>query len=193
MKTIKMIVGLGNPLNQYHNTRHNVGYWFINMLSDLHKISFKFKKIFSGYISNITVNNHVIYLLRPHVFMNVSGISVGSVSSFYKIDLSDILIVRDELDLFPGTIKIKFGKGHNGHNGVKSIINHFSIKNNFMQLCIGIGRPIQKKNVSTFVLKAPEKIEGNIIKKAILEFILLTKDNIYKKKFLKNKKIIINQ
>ncbi len=188
-----MIVGLGNPLNQYCNTRHNVGYWFINMLSNVHKISFKFKKSFLGYVSNITVNNHLIYLLRPHVFMNVSGFSVHAASSFYKIDLSDILIVRDELDLFPGIVKIKFGKSHNGHNGVRSIISHFSSKDDFMQLCIGIGRPTQKKNVSTFVLKKPTKKEGSIIKKAILEFILLTKDYIYKKKFLKNKKIIINK
>ncbi|VFP83613.1 aminoacyl-tRNA hydrolase [Buchnera aphidicola] len=189
MSTIKMIVGLGNFSDQYNHTRHNVGYWFIDMLSDFYKISFNFKKKFLGYISNIILNNHKIYFLKPYLFMNLNGHSVHALSHFYKINLSDILIVRDELDLFPGVLKIKFGTSHNGHNGVKSIVNCFVNKNNFMQLCIGIGRPKQKKNVSKFVLSIPDVIEMNMIKKAIFKFILLTKNKIYKKNFLINKMI----
>ncbi|VFP78111.1 Peptidyl-tRNA hydrolase [Buchnera aphidicola (Cinara cuneomaculata)] len=192
MNTIKMIVGLGNYLDQYADTRHNVGHWFINMLSDFYKVSFNFKKKFLGYVSCITLNNNKIYLLRPNLFMNLSGYSVRALSSFYKIDLSEILIVRDELDLIPGIMKIKFGTHHNGHNGVKNILKFLVSKGNFLQLCIGIGRPEQKKNISEFVLKAPNLIEMNMIKKSIFEFILLTKNRIYQKKFLINKTININ-
>ncbi|VFP81047.1 Peptidyl-tRNA hydrolase [Buchnera aphidicola (Cinara kochiana kochiana)] len=191
MSTIKMIVGLGNSLHQYSHTRHNVGHWFVNMLSDFYKISFNFKKKFLGYVSYITVDNNKIYFLRPNLLMNVSGHSVYALSYFYKIALSDILIVRDELDLLPGVLKIKVGVNHNGHNGVKSIVSCFTDKNKFMQLCIGIGRPEQKKYISKFVLNPPNAIEMNMIKKAMFKFILLTKNKIYHKKFLANKIITV--
>ncbi|VFP81423.1 aminoacyl-tRNA hydrolase [Buchnera aphidicola] len=193
MKKIKMIVGLGNSFHKYYETRHNVGFWFINMLSDFYKSSLKLKKRFLGFISSIKLKNNKIYLLRPNLFMNLNGNSVYALSSFYKIKLSEILIVRDELDLLPGVLKIKIGTSYNGHNGVKSIIDIFKNKSTFMQLNIGIGRPKLKKNVSNFVLNNPSIIEKKMIIKAIFEFIFLTKDNIYKKDFLKNKKIVLNK
>ncbi|ABJ90599.1 aminoacyl-tRNA hydrolase [Buchnera aphidicola] len=191
MNKIKMIVGLGNSVYKYNQTRHNVGFWYINMLSSFYKTSLKFKKKFSGYVSSFFLNNNKIFLLKPDLFMNLNGYSVFALSSFYKIKLSEILVVRDELDLSPGILKVKYGIGHNGHNGVKSIINTFEKKKPFIQLCIGIGRPEFKKNVSNFVLECPSKIDTINIKKAILKFIFLTKDYIYKKEFLKNKKIIL--
>ncbi|VFP88119.1 Peptidyl-tRNA hydrolase [Buchnera aphidicola (Cinara piceae)] len=192
MNKIKMIVGLGNSFHQYDETRHNVGFWFVNILSDFYQSSFKLKKRFLGFVSSIKLNNNKIYLLKPNLFMNLNGNSVYALSSFYKIKLSEILIVRDELDLFPGVLKIKVGTSDNGHNGVKSIINIFKNKNAFMQLNIGIGRPKLKKNISNFVLDNPSIIEKKMIIKAILEFIILTKNNIYKKDFLKNKKIVLS-
>lgn len=186
-----MIVGLGNPVHQYSKTRHNVGFWFIDMIANFYKTSLQFKKKFFGSIALIKINNNTIYLLQPDLFMNVNGRSVLAFSSFYNIQLSSILIVRDELDLLPGTLKVKYGTSHNGHNGVKSIIYSFKKNSKFMQLCIGIGRPLLKDNVSSFVLNHPNQCEKKLITQAMLKFIFLTKNSIYKKSFLKDIKIIL--
>ncbi|VAX76419.1 aminoacyl-tRNA hydrolase [Buchnera aphidicola] len=190
MKRIKMIVGLGNKSNQYYNTRHSAGFWFIDAIANFYKTELKFKKKFYGYISSIKLHNKIIYLLRPNLFMNVSGYSVKAVSLFYKISLSEILIVRDELNILPGFFKIKYGRYHNGHNGIKSIINNLKSGSSFFQLCLGIGRPRFQEDVSKYVLSEPNDIEAKKIHRLILRFIFFTKENIYKKEFLKSKIVL---
>jgi PTH1 family peptidyl-tRNA hydrolase len=103
--------------------------------------------------------------------MNLNGKSVFKMASFYNIHLSEILIIHDDLELCPGIVKIKYGYGHNGHNGLRNIISCFQKKIDFYRFRIGIGRPEKKNLVSSFVLSSPTKTENMLIKKAILHTI----------------------
>lgn len=171
MKNIKLIVGLGNFGTQFLETRHNVGFWYLNELSNYLGITFNKERKFFSDIAKITLENQKIYLLKPRTYMNLSGFSVFSFSSFYKIKFSEILIIRDELDLLPGTIKLKINSGSNGHNGIKNILHFFKKDNIYMQICIGIGRPRFSKHISSFVLQKPNSIEKDLILISIKKFI----------------------
>jgi PTH1 family peptidyl-tRNA hydrolase len=98
------------------------------------------------------------HLLKPQTFMNISGRAVGAVAQFYKIEPAQILVVHDELDLPPGSAKLKLGGGHGGHNGLKDIIAHLGTKD-FWRLRVGIGHPGERNEVSNYVLNAPRKEE----------------------------------
>ncbi|WP_343187891.1 aminoacyl-tRNA hydrolase [Buchnera aphidicola (Periphyllus koelreuteriae)] len=170
---IKLIVGLGNPIEKYNKTRHNVGIWYIRLLSKYFNVQFTKIKKFSGYKSEIFFLNKKILLFFPDIFMNLNGYSVFSLSKFYNISLNEILIIHDELDLFPGHIKLKYGYGSNGHNGLKSIICKFKNHTFYKRLSIGIGRPIFRNDISNFVLSKPTINEKKLILKSIYESINL--------------------
>ncbi|MCW5197732.1 aminoacyl-tRNA hydrolase [Buchnera aphidicola] len=162
-----MIVGLGNPFKKYNHTRHNVGIWYLEILSKFFNVSFKKSKKFSGYISKIFLLKKQIILFIPNIFMNLNGVSIFQISNFYNINLNEILIVHDELDLLPGILKFKYGYGSNGHKGLKSIIQIFQKKIFYKRLSIGIGRPQEKKNIANFVLSKPTFSEKKKILKSI--------------------------
>jgi len=166
MSEIKLIVGLGNPGKEYVNTRHNAGFWWLNTLAHQHNIQFKADSKFHGLFARSALHGHEIYLLKPQTFMNVSGRSVGALAKFYKIDAAQILVVHDELDLPPGSAKLKLGGGHGGHNGLKDIIAHLGTKE-FWRLRLGIGHPGERSEVSNFVLNAPRKEEQGLIDAAM--------------------------
>jgi len=168
LNTIKMIVGLSNPKIQYHTTRHNVGSWFVYCLAKRYIKVFKEEKKFFGFTSFLNTQSKFIRLLVPNIFMNINGKSVFQMASFYNIDLEEILIIHDDLELKPGVSKLKYSYGHNGHNGLRNIINTFNKKTNFYRFRIGIGRPINQHDISSFVLSTPNKIEKDLIKKSIL-------------------------
>ncbi|HMI76968.1 MAG TPA: aminoacyl-tRNA hydrolase [Buchnera sp. (in: enterobacteria)] len=189
-----MIVGLGNPIKQYNNSRHNIGSWYIQELVKVHNKNLKIEKKFFGYISKIYINNKMLLLLIPNIFMNISGKSVFCMSSFYNIHIDEILIVHDELDLLPGEIKYKYGTGHNGHNGLRNIKYVFGKNIFFSKISIGIGRPIIKKDISSFVLSPPTATENILIKKSIKKIVFMTDQiiqSIFKKKLL-NKSFYID-
>ncbi|WP_425333433.1 aminoacyl-tRNA hydrolase [Buchnera aphidicola] len=167
MNKIKMIIGLGNPISNYKNTRHNVGIWYIKLLSNYFHSNFKKIKKFLGYKCKISFLKKDILLFFPDIFMNLNGNSILKVSQFYNIKLSEMLVIHDELDLLPGFIKIKYGYGSNGHNGLKSVIEKFNKNTFYHRLSIGIGRPNFRKDVSNFVLSTPKLNEKNIILKSI--------------------------
>lgn len=171
MNIIKLIIGLGNPYKKFYHTRHNVGMWYLRELASFFHVKFKKEKKFLGEFASIITNNYKIYLFQPEIFMNLSGSLVFNFSSYYKIKSSEILVVRDELDLCPGVLKFKYSSGHNGHNGMKSLISFFKKKNVFMQLCIGIGRPKFRSQIIDFVLSPPSIIEKRLIKQNIIQFI----------------------
>ncbi len=166
-----MIVGLSNPKVQYHNTRHNVGSWYIYSLAKNYFKILKEEKKFFGFTADLIIKSHFIRLLVPNIFMNINGQSIFKMASFYNINLNEILIVHDDLELAPGIVKLKYGYGHNGHNGLRNIINIFNKKNNFYRLRIGIGRPENKNQISSFVLSIPTNTEKILIKKSILHTI----------------------
>ncbi len=156
---IKLIVGLGNPGAEYEMTRHNVGFWFADLISSKYSGNFTKETRFNAELSRVFINNKDVRILKPQTFMNRSGQSVGEVCRYFKIEPEEILVVHDELDLPPGVAKLKKGGGHGGHNGLRDIIAHLSSKN-FLRLRIGIGHPGQSSKVTGHVLSAPGKTEN---------------------------------
>lgn len=174
MTTIKLIVGLANPGNEYAATRHNTGAWFVEQLADRYHQSLKNDPKFFGYSSRITISGHDVRLLVPTTFMNLSGKAVQAMATFYQIKPEEILVAHDELDLNPGIAKFKFGGSHGGHNGLKDIANKLGNNPNFYRLRIGIGHPGDKNKVVGFVLNKPSKAEQELIDKAIDESVRCT-------------------
>jgi len=163
---IKLIVGLGNPGKEYSNTRHNAGFWWVDELTRIHNVNFKADSKFHGLVARANLHGHEVHLLKPQTFMNISGRAVGAVAQFYKIEPAQILVVHDELDLPPGSAKLKLGGGHGGHNGLKDIIAHLGTKD-FWRLRVGIGHPGERNEVSNYVLNAPRKEEQTLIDEAM--------------------------
>src|SRR5512143_2315034 len=163
---IKLIVGLGNPGREYEATRHNAGFWWVDEFARTQGVNFKTDNKFHGLVARASVHGHETHLLKPQTFMNVSGRSVVALALFYKILPDQILVVHDELDLPPGSAKLKLGGGHGGHNGLKDIIAHLGTKD-FWRLRIGIGHPGDRAEVVNFVLNAPRKEEQGSIDEAL--------------------------
>jgi len=166
MSEIKLIVGLGNPGAQYAGTRHNAGFWWVEEFARAHGATFRTESKFHGLVARATLHGREVHLLMPQTFMNVSGRSVVALALYFKILPDQILVVHDELDLPPGSAKLKLGGGHGGHNGLKDIIAHLSTKD-FWRLRIGIGHPGERSEVSNFVLNPPRKEEQVLIDQAM--------------------------
>ena len=164
---IKLIVGLGNPGSEYAKTRHNAGFWWVDELCANERISLKPEKKFHGNTARLSLNSHDLWLLQPMTFMNASGRAVQSLVTFYKILPQEILVVHDELDLLPGTVKMKPGGGHGGHNGLKDIIAQLGTQD-FWRLRIGIGHPGDRDAVIGFVLQPPRSEERALIEESII-------------------------
>ena len=174
MTTIKLIVGLANPGNEYAATRHNAGAWFVDQLAERYHQSLKNEPKFFGYSSRITLSGQDVRLLVPTTFMNLSGKAVQAMATFYQIKPEEILVAHDELDINPGIAKFKFGGSHGGHNGLKDIASKLGNNLNFYRLRIGIGHPGDKNKVVSYVLNKPSKSEQELIDKAIDESVCCT-------------------
>jgi PTH1 family peptidyl-tRNA hydrolase len=163
---MKLIVGLGNPGQQYEKTRHNVGFWFVDRLVDQSNTAWALEKRFSGRVATVELAGQKILLLQPVTFMNLSGQSVVALMRYYQIDVSECLVVHDELDFAPGVVRLKQGGGHAGHNGLRSIIACAG-GSAFARLRLGIGRPEGMRSVADYVLAVPSKSELEKINAAI--------------------------
>jgi peptidyl-tRNA hydrolase, PTH1 family len=162
---IKLIAGLGNPGRDYADTRHNAGFFFIDRLAEQCKVSLKNEAKFFGKLARVPVPGKELWLLEPQTFMNRSGQGVGSLASFYKLRPEEILVVHDELDLPPGTVKIKFGGGVAGHNGLKDIAARLG-SHDFWRMRIGIGHPghaDESDKVADYVLKRASREDQALI------------------------------
>jgi PTH1 family peptidyl-tRNA hydrolase len=148
---LKVIVGLGNPGPKYTETRHNAGFWFIEEVARKYSATFRPEKKFHGEVAKISLEGNNIWLLKPDTFMNRSGLAVQSLLSFYRITADQLLVAHDEIDLPPGTAKLKTGGGHGGHNGLRDIISQLGTKD-FHRLRIGVGHPGSKDQVVDYVL-----------------------------------------
>ncbi|BBF12107.1 peptidyl-tRNA hydrolase [Haemophilus influenzae] len=169
MSEIKLIVGLGNPGDKYADTRHNAGEWLIERLARRFKVLLNPENKFFGKTARTLVNGKEVRLLVPTTFMNLSGKAVGALASFYRIKPEEILVIHDELDLPPGTAKLKQGGGHGGHNGLKDIVAQLGNKNNFYRLRIGIGHPGHRDLVAGYVLNKPSPADRNALEKVLDE------------------------
>ncbi len=147
---VKLIVGLGNPGSRYQWTRHNAGFMVLDRLSHLAGIPVA-KKGSSALSGEGFWLGHRLILLKPQTFMNLSGRSLAEVARFYKIHNEEIIVVHDDLDIPFGSVRLKKGGGHGGHNGLRSILSDFGT-GDFIRLRIGIGRPV-RGDVVDYVLQ----------------------------------------
>jgi PTH1 family peptidyl-tRNA hydrolase len=178
MSGLKLIVGLGNPGPEYAATRHNAGQWFVERLADKYGIRLTNEPKYHGITGRGSVQGQDLRLLVPTTFMNLSGQSVGALATFFKILPEEMLVAHDELDLPPGTVRLKTGGGHGGHNGLRDIVRALANSSGFHRLRLGIGHPGTAKDVSGFVLtKAPAK-EQELIERALDEAVSLSDDMI---------------
>ena len=175
MSSIKLIVGLGNPGSQYTNTRHNAGFWFVDTLCKKYGFDLKDNKKFYGEAANVDINNHSVWLLKPMTYMNHSGKALQSLTQFYKIKPEEILVAYDELDLPPGTVKLKKGGGHGGHNGLRDIISLIG-SNEFYRIRLGIGHPGHKSQVVSWVLNRASSDDEISINNAIDKSLAVLED-----------------
>ncbi|MDP2904622.1 MAG: aminoacyl-tRNA hydrolase [Methylovulum sp.] len=159
---IKLMVGLGNPGRQYEKTRHNVGFLFLDKLLAGSNGVWVVHSRFQGLIAEYGCASGKVVLLKPQTFMNQSGQSVGKVARYYKLLPEEILVVHDELDFDVGSVRLKKGGGHAGHNGLRDIVAHLG-SNEFYRLRIGIGRPAAGKVVADYVLSVPSKSELQLL------------------------------
>lgn len=151
---IKLFVGLGNPGPEYAQTRHNAGFWWIDALARQQKITLVPDKAWHGHAARASIQGHVVWLLKPQTFMNLSGRSVAALARFFKIAPGEILVAHDELDLAPGQLKLKRGGSHAGHNGLRDIHDQLG-SDDYWRLRLGIGHPGVKAEVVDWVLKKP--------------------------------------
>jgi PTH1 family peptidyl-tRNA hydrolase len=151
---IKLFVGLGNPGTEYQATRHNAGFWWVDALAHERKLTLVPEKAFHGHVARTTIDGHVVWLLKPQTFMNLSGRAVAALARFYKIAPEEILVVHDELDIVPGQLKLKRGGSHAGHNGLRDIHEQLGSAD-YWRLRLGIGHPGVKSEVIHWVLKKP--------------------------------------
>ncbi len=163
-RPLRLIVGLGNPGAEYSETRHNAGFWFCERLADKLGVRFSHESRFHGLVAN--AREAGVWLLMPQTYMNRSGQALGALARFYRIEPAEILVVHDELDIPPGQLRLKFGGGLGGHNGLKDSSAHLST-NDYWRLRIGIGHPGDRNEVVNFVLKPPRREEQALIDEAI--------------------------
>lgn len=143
-----LIIGLGNPGKEYIHTRHNAGFMALDSIASALGLSWQNK--FDGEFVSSNYQGNKIYLLKPQTFMNLSGKSVIAAKNYYKIDLSDIVVIHDELDIDLGTLRHKVGGGSAGHNGIKSVDS--CISKDYHRIRVGIGRPEGAIDPSDYVL-----------------------------------------
>ncbi len=178
MSGLRLIVGLGNPGPEYAATRHNAGQWFVAALADKYGIHLAHDPKYHGLTGRGTVLGQDLRLLIPTTFMNLSGQAVGALATFFKIMPDEILVAHDELDLLPGTVRLKTGGGHGGHNGLRDIIRALANQNGFHRLRIGIGHPGDASKVSGFVLTKAPSSEQDLIDRAMDEAVSQSDDMV---------------
>lgn len=162
-----LIVGLGNPEEEYSNTRHNMGFNVINKLAKQYEIDVT-KNKFKGLYGQGNIEGEKVILLKPQTYMNLSGESIKEIMKFYKIDINDIIIIYDDIDIDPGTIKIRKFGGAGNHNGMKSVVNELHTQN-FKRIRIGIGSPENKEQIIQYVIgKMPKEDEEKLDKSTTL-------------------------
>jgi peptidyl-tRNA hydrolase, PTH1 family len=166
MPTLRCVVGLGNPGAKYADTRHNAGFQFVDALARMHGTGLREDRKFFGEVGRLVTDVGECLLLKPTTFMNHSGRAVSALSRFYRIEPQQILLAYDELDLPPGSVRLKLDGGHGGHNGLRDAIAALGDRG-FARLRIGIGHPGQKDAVVGYVLARASREDQDSIDRAI--------------------------
>jgi peptidyl-tRNA hydrolase, PTH1 family len=158
---LRIIVGLGNPGPEHQVTRHNAGFWFVELLARRHGAEFRDYRKYSGEAARVNISGQDLVLLKPTTYMNRSGLAVRQLCDFYKVAPDEVLVAHDELDLPVGTVRLKNGGGHGGHNGLRDIIAH--IGETFWRMRLGVGHPGNKTEVIDYVLTRAPRAEEDLI------------------------------
>jgi len=173
-----LVVGLGNPGEEYAKTRHNIGFMAADEIHSRYNFA-PFKNKFEGLLAEGTIDGEKVLLLKPQTFMNLSGNSVSKVAAFYKIEPKNIVVIHDDKDLALGKIKAKIGGSAGGHNGIKNIDSHLGTEYN--RIRIGVGSPTEHHtDTINFVLSRFSKAEMEVLEERI-EFIASTINELIKK------------
>ena len=166
MAGLRLIVGLGNPGPEHARTRHNAGFRFVDTLAEKEGVRFGLENKLFGETAKIHIGGEAIWLLKPSTFMNLSGKSVTAALRYWKIEPEEALLAHDELDLAPGTARLKFDGGHGGQNGLRDTMQLLG-HGKFHRLRIGIGHPGHKDKVTPWVLGRPSLADDALIGRAI--------------------------
>jgi len=151
MTNLSIIAGLGNPEDKYEKTLHNAGFWYVDALARKYAGNFRYEKKFDADCCRISIGDNEIWLVKPQSYMNLSGGPVRAAMDYYRLNTAQLLVAHDEIDLPPGTVRLKLGGGHGGHNGIRDVIRHCGA--DFMRLRLGVGHPGEKDMVTGHVLK----------------------------------------
>jgi len=162
---LRLVVGLGNPGPEYASTRHNAGFWFVDELVRRYGGRLKAERRYGGDAGRITVAGVDVWLLKPMTYMNRSGSAVRAFCDYLQVPSAEVLLAHDELDLPPGTVRLKRGGGAGGHNGLKDTIQHMG--EDFWRLRLGIGHPGDRDEVIGYVLRRASAEEQQAIEEAV--------------------------
>ncbi len=180
MTQLNIIVGLGNPEDKYERTLHNAGFCFVDAVARKYSGQFRYEKKFDAECCRVNIQGEEVWLVKPQSYMNLSGGPVRGVMDYYRLKLGGLLVAHDEIDLPPGTVRLKKGGGHGGHNGLRDVIRHCGA--DFMRLRLGVGHPGEKTRVTGYVLKRGsadvERALENNIDDAIAVLPLLIDDGL---------------
>jgi PTH1 family peptidyl-tRNA hydrolase len=163
---LRLIVGLGNPGEQYARTRHNAGFWLVDELARRNRAAFHPEARHQGELARVQIGGNDLWLLKPTTFMNRSGAAIASVCGFYKVAPQEVLVAHDEIDLPVGCVRLKQAGGHAGHNGLRDTIA--AIGADFWRIRLGIGHPGHRDEVVDYVLRRAPADEDRLIQDAVL-------------------------
>jgi PTH1 family peptidyl-tRNA hydrolase len=148
---LTLVAGLGNPEERFEQTLHNAGFWFVDELAREYGAQFRYEKRFDADVCKVQIAGTNVWLAKPQSYMNCSGGPLRALLDYYRLDTENLLVAHDEIDLPPGTVRLKKGGGHGGHNGLRDVIRHCDA--DFMRLRLGVGHPGDKDKVTDYVLK----------------------------------------
>jgi PTH1 family peptidyl-tRNA hydrolase len=158
---LSIIAGLGNPGPEHQLTRHNAGFWFVDALARAQGAQFRSHSRYHGEIGRVALDGREVVLLKPHTYMNRSGLAIRALLDYIKAPVGELLVVHDELDLPPGAARFKLGGGHGGHNGLRDTITHCGA--DFWRLRLGIGHPGERSEVIDYVLQRASRVDEDAI------------------------------
>lgn len=165
---IRLVLGLGNPGSEYSKTRHNAGFWYLDLLADQLGARFLLNSKMHAEVAQVSMGGERVLLAKPITFMNRSGLASQALLNFYKLAPEAMLVVHDELDLSPGTARLKFDGGHGGQNGLRDISAQLG-HGKYHRLRIGIGHPGHKDQVTPWVLGRPSVEHDRQIRDALID------------------------
>ena len=160
-----LIIGLGNPGSRYQDTRHNIGFMVLEKIAAQWEVDLK-QKSFDALWNRGKIAGINVLLAMPQTYMNLSGNAARKLLAYFKVDVSNLIVIHDDLDLPPGTVRLKSGGGDAGHKGLKSIISCVGSAD-FMRVRMGIGKPSDKSRVESYVLEKFSSEESDLLQQTI--------------------------